>query len=257
VCADRVLVAAHRGASLDAPENTLPAFREALRCGADLVELDCRPCADGSWIVLHDATVDRTTDARRVTGKRQIRLDRLSIEEAQAFDAGSWLNTKWRGVRIPTLEEACRFIAPQAVVLIERKDGSAASLIEFLEQADLLSRVVVQAFDWAFLSACRELCPDVVLFGLGAGDLTDAHLAQAQAMGLVGVNWSAATLGPTRIEAAHEQGLRVWAWTVDHPNFARELIGHGLDGLVTNAPGPLRDIVRQTPRRTTTRATPS
>ncbi len=246
----RVLLAAHRGASLEAPENTLPAFRRALAHGCDLVELDCRMSADGVWMVLHDATVDRTTNARRLSGGRQIRLEKLTAHEAQRFDAGTWLAARWRGTRIPTLQAACRLIASRSLVLIERKDGPADALVEFLQAGGWMHRVVVQAFDWRFLADCRGLAPELSLVGLGAGDLTEHHLDEAQTLGLVAINWSAALLGPSRVEQVHARGLQCWTWTVDHPAFARELLAQGVDAVITNDPATLKPVLAEAPRRT-------
>src|SRR5512141_2609782 len=89
---------AHRGASTHAPENTLPAFELALEEGADGVELDAKLSADGKVVVIHDATVDRTTDGHG-------RVSELSLQELKALDAGASFGDRFRGVRIPTLDE--------------------------------------------------------------------------------------------------------------------------------------------------------
>ena len=141
----------HRGNSLFAPENTVASFR-ACEGKAHLVELDGRVTSDGQIVVMHDATVDRTTDG---TGS----VSALTLAQLRALDAGSWFGVNFTGERIPTLEESLTNILSFATPLIEQKTGSAALYVAELRRLNVISKVVVQSFDWNFLSAMRALEP--------------------------------------------------------------------------------------------------
>ncbi len=248
VASPEVLVVAHRGNSAQAPENTLPAFRSAVRVGCDLVELDVGVTADGQLAVLHDATLDRTTNARSKLRTRQIKLAKKTLADIRLLEAGSWFHRRFRGTHVPSLKEALELICPKAIVLIEQKSGSAEQLLASLQQWGVLEKVVIQSFDWGFLADCRQQSPSLTLAGLGSGDVTADRLAEATRLGIQALNWSAATLTRRSIEAIHAQGLRAWAFTVDNPNFARQLIRDGIDALVTNAPATIGPVIRETAR---------
>jgi glycerophosphoryl diester phosphodiesterase len=147
----RPLVIGHRGYCQFAPENTLPSFKLALAAGADLVELDYYHAKDGQLIVIHDADLDRTTDATNRWGGKRIRIETRTADEIQTLDAGSWFDPKFKGTKVPLLREALDTIQAGGVTLIERKEGDAAACIKLLKQKNLINKVVVQAFDWAYL----------------------------------------------------------------------------------------------------------
>ena len=100
------LVVAHRGASEDFPENTAVAMRAAQKAGAPIVEFDIYQTRDGAWVCLHDATCDRTTDAVAKLGRKDVRIDEITLAQAQQLDAGSWRDARFTGERLPTLEQA-------------------------------------------------------------------------------------------------------------------------------------------------------
>src|ERR1051325_550817 len=172
IASGRVLVIAHRGNSVAAPENTLPAFAAAVELGADLVELDYRHSADGVPVVFHDEQLDRATDAARRWGRAKTRIDEKSAAELSELDAGSWDGPEFAGTRIPTLAEALDVIGRGSAPLLERKTGDAATLVELLTRKAMLESVVVQAFDWSFLAECRRLAPALALGALGERELS-------------------------------------------------------------------------------------
>ena len=140
-----VQVIAHRGASARAPENTLSAVRAAVACGADGVEIDVRRSRDGEFVVLHDATLGRTTDVRRHRWKRSgPRVEELTLRQLRRLDAGSWKGPSFVGERIPTLVEVLDLVAATpARLLIEVKrpvgsdPGDLADLAALLDAAPL------------------------------------------------------------------------------------------------------------------------
>lgn len=247
----RPLVIAHRGYSAAAPENTLASFRLALATGADLVEFDYHHTRDGVPIVIHDSTLDRTTDAVALWGGKNLRVAERDAAALTGLDAGKWFDGR-TGVRLPLLTETLDFICRGgSVPLIERKAGDAATLAQLLRDHGLVNRVVVQSFDWNFLRELHALLPEQVLGALGPpharapgaaplrdGQLDAAALDELVANGVRVVVWDR-NLSAAAITAAHARGLRVWFYTIDEPAVVRDLRARGADGFITNNPALL------------------
>jgi glycerophosphoryl diester phosphodiesterase len=243
----RPLVIAHRGLSVFAPENTLPAFKFAGLANADLVELDYHHSKDGALIVIHDSELDRTTDAVAKWGGKKIRVDSRTAAELQTLDAGRWFDPLFAGTRLPRLSEALEFIAKGGgVALIERKAGDAAACIKLLRDQRLINQVVVQAFDWNYLREFHAQCPEQILGALGpAGSrhgqpLTDAEkelgpawIDDAQKAGARLVVWNKQVSRPA-VDYAHQQGLKLWVYTINEARLADHLLDLGVDGLITD-----------------------
>jgi glycerophosphoryl diester phosphodiesterase len=156
----RITVIAHRGNSAHAPENTLSAFRGGLETKADYVELDSHPSADGTLWVLHDKTLDRTTDIlKHVTGQK-IKITSIHDDLLRRLDAGAWFGPAFQGEKLPTLAESLDLIQKSGKTLLERKDGDAAAYAELLKSKRLVGKLIVQAFDWDFLEKLHKLLPD-------------------------------------------------------------------------------------------------
>ncbi|MBX3737895.1 MAG: hypothetical protein KF715_14460 [Candidatus Didemnitutus sp.] len=247
--APRPLVIGHRGYSGAAPENTLPSFAAATLAGADLVELDYHPTADGALIVLHDATLDRTTDARSRWGGERIRASEHTLAELQSLDAGRWFDPRFAGTRLPLLAEAIELIAPHAVTLIERKEGDARTCVELLRTRGWINRVVVQSFDWDYLRDFHALAPEQVLAALGPvapakgqpfteaeKTLGPAQLDRLAAAGASVAVWSGDLVTHDSVREAHARGLRVWVYTVNDLPTATRLLALGVDGIISNHP---------------------
>jgi len=250
----RPLVIAHRGFSTAAPENTLPAFELALAAGADLVELDVHRSADGVWVVIHDATLDRTTDAVSRRGRRRLAVRDVSWEELCALDAGSWFQPRYAGTRVPSLTEAVRLIRTGGCIpLIERKAGEPADLVRLLRELNVAREVVVQSFDWHFLRLVHEEAPEITLAALGPpsrlpdgsrGDQTDPSLDDARARraeptGARVLVWDHYHIHAAGVRAAQKRGFKVWVYTVNaDPDYERVLVA-GVNGLITDQPARL------------------
>jgi glycerophosphoryl diester phosphodiesterase len=245
----RPLVIGHRGFCQLAPENTLPSFKLALAAGVDLVELDFRVSQDGYFLVIHDAKLDRTTDARIRWKRRRTRVaDRTAIE-IQSLDAGSWFHQRYAGTKVPLLSEALDIVQAQAMTLLERKAGEPRACIEVLRRRHEINRVIVQAFDWEFLRRCHELEPAQVLGALGpptrlpngrrpllGGKALGARWLDAlQATGARIAVWDR-RVSRAAVAQAHRRGLKVWVYTINQPRLAKRLLDRGVDGLITNNP---------------------
>ena len=242
----RPLVIAHRGYSHLAPENTLPAFKLAKAAGADLVELDYYHTKDGKMIVIHDTTLDRTTDATNRWGGAKIRVDSKTLAELQTLEAGKWFNPPYPQTHLPTLEESLEEIqSGGGVTLIERKEGDAASCVALLKEKGLINALIVQAFDWSYLSNFHALCPEQVLGALGPPKIkgrtltetekkmSPAWIDEAKKCGARIVVWNKEVTKET-VAYAHKQGLEVWVYTIDDPAVATNLLDLGVDGIIAN-----------------------
>jgi len=240
----RPLVLGHRGASADAPENTLAAFRLALEQGADGVELDVWRCATGEIVVCHDE------DARRVAGS-PLRVPDAPLDALRALDVGTWRGERFRGERIPLLEEALEAL-PGAVVNVEMKSRGdadprlARALAALLGGRGDAARVVVSSFDWGLLRAFRRAAPGVAV-GLLFERSAAWRLRLAAGIALVrpsAVHPERRLVSEARARAWARRGLAVNVWTVDEPGEAERLCALGAAAVVTNAPGRIREVVR-------------
>jgi glycerophosphoryl diester phosphodiesterase len=244
---DARLVIAHRGSSSEAPENTLPAFEAAVRRGADAIELDVRLTADGAPVVLHDATLDRTTER---TGP----LAAITLAELRLVDAG-WRFTPdagrthpYRGgeARVPTLGEVL-WACPRLNLLVEVKEPTAGEAVRrVLLQDDAAARCVLASEHREALLAFDE--PPFIR-GASAPEISALYWAallrrRTAAPGYRMLSVPLRYRGlpvPTSgfVAAARANGCAVHVWTVDSPDTARRLWRRGVSGIVTNAPGTM------------------
>jgi glycerophosphoryl diester phosphodiesterase len=243
-------IIAHRGASAHAPENTLPAFELALSHGADAFELDVRLSRDGAPVVMHDATLERTTG---LTGPvRAHTLAELRMTDAGRWftpDAGRTLPFRDRGVRIPTLAEVL-WAFPGMPVLIEVKEPEVQEAVRrVLVDQDACERCVVASEDDAALTIFRE---GPVPCGASARDITELYLAVLLRRRLPRPRYRLLSVPlrhrglpvPTRrfVAAARRLGCPVHVWTVNDPATARRLWARGVAGVVTNVPGEIGPV---------------
>lgn len=163
---DRPWIIGHRGSPREAPENTLSSFELAICQGADLIELDLHMSADEQLVVIHDDTVDRTTDGTGPVGD-------LSFQELRALDAGSWLGPKFRSERIPSLAEAFDLSAGRAGLVVELKrsadryPGIERLLARAIEAAQRLEDVIVISRDSAAIERIHRINPDIMTLDFG------------------------------------------------------------------------------------------
>ncbi|MBE3591023.1 MAG: glycerophosphodiester phosphodiesterase [Firmicutes bacterium] len=224
------LILGHRGLPAEAPENTLSSFRKALEAGADGVELDVRLARDGVPVVVHDATMHRTTEARGT-------VDELDSEEIRLC------SVRWRGraittVHVPTLREVLKDLPPGTVVDVELKPqhGDAEMLAAAVLDACACARdldLVFSSFDLEALRALQRRRPEARLW-LNCAWAAGFALRQAQRGRLQGVAFWHPLVTPWLVRHAHELGLEVAAWPVNGPDRARTLARWGVDTLITD-----------------------
>jgi glycerophosphoryl diester phosphodiesterase len=229
---------AHRGNSLFAPENTLAAF-VASSNRSDLVELDVQVSLDGTLVVIHDSTVDRTTDG---TGA----VNAFTLSQLKTLDAGSWYSESFAGETIPTLTEAVQSILTFAVPLIERKAGTAQSYVDALQTIGASSNVVIQSFDWNFLANINALDPHIPLAALGGGALTSNTVTTIKRTGANTIAWQAADISITEIDMVHSLGMDLFVWTVNGPA-VQSFVDLEVGGLISNDPALVRYLTDDQP----------
>ena len=247
-------VIAHRGASVEAPENTLAAVRRAIARDADHVEVDVQRTKDGQLVVLHDTTLARTTDVRRVFPRRAPWLvGDFTADEVAQLDAGAWHSAQYAGERVPTLTEVVEVVRHSRTgLLLELKatalhaglaDDVAAVLQGtpgYAAEASAAGRLAVQSFDHGAARRHKELLPAVPVGVLGTPSRPELGALATWANRVNPVHWS---IRPSFVEAVHRHGLRCHVWTVNRPHHMRRALDLGVDGVITNHPATLRRVL--------------
>jgi len=234
---------AHRGFSSIAPENTLAAIRAAVKSGATGCEFDVYRCGDGTVVLMHDETVDRTTDG---TG----RVTELTLNQLRQLDAGSWKNSKYKGERIPTLTEALKLLngsGCQPVIEI-KMEGISQNVIADIRALDMIDEVAVIAFSQNVVREVRKLEPGLSCAWLCGevpeGTVTEqadwlaarAHECQTN---LLDLNYK--MLSPELISELNQRELSVWTWTVNEAKTMNSLRKWGVASITTDRPDMLND----------------
>jgi glycerophosphoryl diester phosphodiesterase len=231
----RPAVIAHRGASGEAPENTLAAFRRAVELGGDAVELDVQLSADGEPVVIHDDLLDRTTDGHGLVKDQP-------LAALRRLDAGRWFHERFASERIPTLAEALALLRLERVI-IEIKNcpishpGIASRVAGVIREAGH-TNVTVSSFDHLVLLEIGAAAPEIptaVLFF--ARPVDPVRLAADAAAAVLHPHWFFLT--PTMVAEAHAAGLRIEAWVVDEVAHMAQVTAMGVDGIISNHPARL------------------
>lgn len=230
------LIIAHRGYSALAPENTLASFRAAIEAGAPAAECDVRLTRDGHVILLHDATLDRTTDGEGAVAE-------LDLAQARAVDAGAWKGDRYRGERIPTLAETLAVTKGRTRLVVEiKQEGITPQVVETIRAADALADVTVISFSLETCRAMRDLEPRIPVGWLTGGlqedtdGAADALIQTALSGHVQLLNVAHAGVTAALLRRAALCGLTVWAWTVNDPARVRELARVGVAGITSDDP---------------------
>ncbi len=231
----------HRGAAAHAPENTLASFEAALRLGADVVELDVRRSRDGELVIVHDMTVDRTTD-----GCGEVHA--LSLAQLRALDAGVRFGPEFRGARIPTLTEVLLWARGRTDLIVEIKGdphpqpGLEEQVVRLVAAHGMIDHIMVTSFFHPALRRVRELEPRIATGMVYMGYLADT-LGAAQAAGADSVRPCWEDWNEDLVAAVHKAGLVAGTWTVDDEATMARLLDMGLVSIITNYPDRLRRVI--------------
>ena len=249
--AGRPEIVAHRGASHDAPENTLASVNLAWQRKSPAVEVDVYLSADGHVVVYHDKTTERI-------GGRNRGVKDQTLAELRELDAGSWKSPRFKGELIPTLPEVLETVPAGGRLFIEIKDGVelVPSLVELLEQwQHTRRRAVVIAFSYDVAKAVKKSIPEIPVYWLVKFEQskTDGSwepdiggvIARTREAGLDGIDTNfSAMVTQELIARVHAEGLGYYVYTVDDPQDARYLRDAGIDGITTNRPAWLKREMR-------------
>jgi len=231
------VIFAHRGASAHAPENTLAAFELALEQGADAIELDVKLSADGHVVVIHDATVDRTTGAH---GK----VKDMTLAELRALGAGSFFSSKFSTEKIPMLEEVFEAVGKRTLINVELtnynspRDHLVESVCSLVKKFNLQDRILFSSFYAFNLSKAHSYLPNVPCGLLALPGLAGAW---ARSFGFAFGKYAAlhpnlANATREQIQRVHRLRRRVHVWTVNAEADMGRLFGWGVDGIFTDDP---------------------
>ena len=238
------LIAAHRGASRYAPENTMAAFRLAETMGADCIELDVRATRDGRLVALHDETVNRTTNGKGLA-------DELTFGEIRKLDAGGWFSPAFSGERVPSVEEVLDEFGGRVCLILELKQSAAYPGIERelalllierrLDRSSERGPVVIQSFDTAALRRMRKLLPDAAIAVLvrPRQRLASRDLAEYRRFADA-VHLPASSARKAVIRRIRAHGLAVMVWGARGKRQVHRLLRYGVDGILTGDPRSVR-----------------
>ena len=235
----RPWIIGHRGAPAHAPENTMASFRKAVELGATFIETDLRLSHDARFVIMHDATLDRTSNGRGLVRD-------FTLAQLRELDAGSWYGCEFAGEKIPTMEEVLEFAREADVVFyLEVKHeagwGVHHGIVSALRAANDPARTVVISFDRHMLEKLRKLDAGLLTGFLFETPLEKA-VEKAQAIGVRQILPRADLVTRELLSEAHEAGLQVVTWTVNEAVEMERLIAMGVNGIMTNWPDRLRAV---------------
>lgn len=230
---------AHRGFPKAAPENTPAAYRKAIELRPDFMECDVRRAKDGGLIVIHDKSVDRTTNGKGLVAD-------LTVAELRQLDAGSWFGPEFAGERLPTLEEVLDLAKGQVVLVIEiKEEGAEDQAVDIIKGRDMSGEVMICSFHYKVGVRMPALDPQIpfspiIYLPETVGPEEAVRLADEAAAvngSVWAVNYKAIT--PALVEATHSANMMIEAWTVDQEDDVRRMVDLGVDVIGSNDIGLL------------------
>jgi len=240
-----VEIIGHRGASADAPENTIPSLKLAYEQRADAAEIDVWISKDGRAVVIHDGDTKRTAGVERKVADQ-------TLAELQQLDAGSWKGEKYAGTKIPTLEEALATIPAGKRLFVEIKCGTSGvpEVLRAIRAANLPAAATpVISFNSSVIAAVKQARPDLQAYWIVSLKSDSEHeikveslIAKAREIKADGLDLSDhPLLDKDFAQAIRDAKLQLYVWTVDKADSARRYVGLGVQGITTNKPGWLRE----------------
>jgi glycerophosphoryl diester phosphodiesterase len=230
---------AHRGASGYAPENTIAAFDKAVEMKADYIEIDVQRSKDGELVLIHDTTVDRTTDG---TGK----VGDLTLDELRNLDAGSWKGEQFTGEKIPTFDEILDRYHGKIGILIELKapelyPGIEESVAKALKAKNLdkpsNEKIIIQSFNFESVKKMNDLLPKVPMGVLTSSRTHTTPMALQEFSTYADYfNPSYTIVSKELVNEVHDLGMKISSWTVRSQETADFLLEMGVDAIITDYP---------------------
>jgi glycerophosphoryl diester phosphodiesterase len=233
----RPIIFAHRGDFAHAPENTLPSFQQALQKGADGVELDAKLTMDGHVIVIHDPTVDRTTDGKG-------RVASFTLDAIRKLDAGKWFNERFAGTKVPLLEEVFEAVGKDKMINIELKNyatsggGLVIKVCELIKRHNNHNQILFSSFFPSTLKIAAQTLPEIPRGLLALPGLLGLW---ARSFGFMFGDYQAlhphiSSTSREQMQRAHRLNRRVYVWTANKDEEIKQLKEWGVDGVFTDDP---------------------
>ena len=233
----RMIIIAHRGASRAAPENTLSAMKKAIEFGADYAECDVFQIKDGEIVLFHDEEMERTT------GKPGM-IWEYTLAELRELEVGSWFKEEFRGESIPTLREVIQSVKGKIKLNIEVKVSGedpeiAQKVVDIIRSESITNECMVTSFEKPVIEKVKEIAPELI-----TGFIFD----EEHPPDIFDGNWEYVCCKRNIVDAefvqrAKQKGKKVFVWTVNYPAEMKKLIGLGVDGIITDVPNVLKEIL--------------
>ena len=232
------LIVAHRGLSSLYPENTLISFKEAVRLGVDMIELDVHQTKDKKLVVIHDDILDRTTEGHG-------RVCELTLSEIKKYSAGKWFSTSFKKERVPTLKEVFELIKKRTKLLIEIKQpGIEKKLVNLIQQYDMTDNVICGSFYLKSVAKVKKLNPSIpVAFITGSLKVEQIKDLLIRNINMIDIEFHNLTLDLLR--KCHSYGFVVNAWNIDEEKDMKKFLEIGVDAICTNYPQRLKMLMRK------------
>lgn len=234
---------AHRGASGDYPENTMLAFKEAIKVGATGIELDVHKTKDGKLVVIHDEDIERTFKGRGL-------VKDFTLEELKIFNCRKALFSDHGECHVPTLEEVFKLVKKHPITLnIELKtdeihyEGIESDVIELINNYQLKNQILISSFNPNSIKLCKEIDSQIKT-GLLYYEPIDQVIEYAKSLKADAIHPDLRLVSEDLIKEAHVNGLEVNVYTVNSPIHMRKLISTKVDGIFTDHPALLNEIIR-------------
>jgi glycerophosphodiester phosphodiesterase len=229
-------ITAHRGSSIKAPENTMAAFELAVENMTDFIELDVQLTSDNVPVIMHDRSLYRTTGVNA-------KVSELTYSQIRELDAGSYFGKEFAGEKVPSLEEVLRFVKGKARLNIELKSGdtvyTADKVAELIQKYDMQNDCVITSFDYNMLKRVKELTDDIqvgYILSIAYGDFYSMDDVDFFSM-------NASFLSKQIVDAIHNSGKQVYAWTVNNAISIKNLTNKGVDNIITDDPVLARETI--------------
>ncbi len=243
-------IIAHRGSNKVAPQNTLPAFRAAIAEGTDGFETDVHVTKDGKLVICHNYTIDATSDGRGD-------ITDYTLGELKQFDFGSYFSADFKGTPLPTVDEFLDLVGPTDAEIInielkspkKKESGIVEKTLDAVKVHGLLDRVLISSFDPRILKEVKERDPRCRTgFLYPTVQLSACHFVSdpfpiAKRIQADYIHPMSPVVNRLLVRRAHKRGLKVNVWTVDDAKTARSLAAMGVDGIITNCPGKVREYL--------------
>jgi len=230
-------ITAHRGASTEAPENTVAAIKKSIEDLTDCIEIDVQLTKDGQLVLMHDSSTYRTTGVDAKIGD-------MTYMELRQLDAGSWYSEEYEGEKIPSLWEVLQLVKGKADLNIELKpddNGSAmaSEVVRLIEKAGMVDSCVITSFDYDALMKVKEKNPNIkvgYILSIAMGEFYDMS-------GVDFFSVNATFLSKRTVDAIHNSGKQVYAWTVNSNTSIKNLTNKGVDNIITDKPVLAREVI--------------